>query len=315
LGSASIVGGKSVPITEAPWQLKMNADGSGCGAAWIGGRWALTAAHCVEDATASATYVWAGITRDRDMNNSNRVQAKRIIMYAADWVNPWRDIALLELNADITAPLARPIRWSTPADVTAGYESVGKECLASGWGALNSDYDWPDSLQAVYSKVKRLEPYVIHWAAQGGSQEIGSCQGDSGGPLAVKDGNGDWILAGISSFITSYCGDPDSESSYSRVSGFASWISQQTGGLTALGHPGFAAESWISFPGSGFTLARPGVIDVSIFDAAGALLYRRQAAHARGTHRFPSAGIPAGRYILSIRDKNSRAYSGFLLIP
>jgi secreted trypsin-like serine protease len=52
-----------------------------------------------------------------------------------------------------------------------------------------------------------------------------SCKGDSGGPLFVKDENGQWLLAGVTSrgtdLATTMCGDGGL---YVRVDGYQKWI-------------------------------------------------------------------------------------------
>jgi hypothetical protein len=54
---ASIVGGHAIGIEEAPWQLRLRTvypdTLHSCGAVW-GGRWALTAGHCVDSGLTAA---------------------------------------------------------------------------------------------------------------------------------------------------------------------------------------------------------------------------------------------------------------------
>ena len=76
--AGQIVGGKSISITEAPWQLHMG----GCGASWVGGKWVVTAAHCLDAGqTPASTYVHAGVTKRSEENNTTRTQAARITLH------------------------------------------------------------------------------------------------------------------------------------------------------------------------------------------------------------------------------------------
>ena len=150
---AGIVGGRSIGIGEAPWQLKLESGSTGCGAAWLGGRWALTAAHCVEKAPASATAVWAGITRASEAHAGNRVPIRRILIHPGWRKVDWQDIALLELDADIVSPAARPIRFAAPADVAAGWTRPGAAVWVTGWGGVDRAVRLVDSLQGVASRV------------------------------------------------------------------------------------------------------------------------------------------------------------------
>lgn len=57
----AIVGGKPITIKEAPWQLLLLAEhGNGstgnCAASWIGGKWVVTAGHCIEDPNLVETF-------------------------------------------------------------------------------------------------------------------------------------------------------------------------------------------------------------------------------------------------------------------
>lgn len=305
---SAIVGGKSISITEAPYQLLMKVDeGNGatgmCGAVWIGKRWVLTAAHCVEDAAPERTSVYAGITRLKEAKPAIAMKVARI-MANTEFPDTWKDIAVLELAQDIVSPLAKPIPYATPADARAGLTSPGKLVIATGWGGTNRDGDLADSLQSLRTAVADTQRYVISMVPRGTPKDAGSCGGDSGGPFVVRDAAGTgWIVAGLSSFITSYCGDPDSPSSYTRVSAFGSWIQQRTGLVTGgIDERAIIRTRYLTAPGR-FHLDRARILDLQAVDAAGAVLFSSRRAWPAGDHAFPAAGAISGtRFLRLIAD-------------
>ena len=319
-GVVQIVGGQTVGIQEAPWQLLLYLDmGNGtrgnCGAVWIGGRWALTAAHCVEHSTAAQAQVYAGITKTTEANASNRLTVSRILVNP-NWPASWQDIAILELNADVAAHLAKPIRYATAADVTAGSTNPGVACFATGWGGTNRQGDLSETLIGVNSKVKSVDKYMIFWAGQGGTANVGSCGGDSGGPVVVKDKSGAWILAGISSYITSYCGDPNSPAGYSRVSAFADWIKANTGDMAGISDGREIGPTPFFYAGAeSFHLSEPLRLDMYILDLAGAFVLRAAGYYPAGEHRLPSGDLPAGAYLLRVDGEQLRYRSVMRITP
>lgn len=305
--AAQIVGGKSISITEAPWQLHMG----GCGASWLGGKWVLTAAHCLDDNPApSETFVHAGVTRTRDENNSNRTAAARIILHPNYRKSTCDncDIALVELAAPITRPLARPIALATPADAAAGLEKAGVMCFATGWGFMDPKFTkTPDSLQGVYSRIHSADRNTINWAGNG-KDTVGSCMGDSGGPLAIKNAAGQWILAGVSSTIPGggddlMCGDPDGPPNYTRVSTFQPWIVGITGSFpTGVARPEEGLR--IAFPGNArFRLTAAQELETTLFSASGTRVLRARQYYPAGTHAISAKPLAPGRYWLRMEGK------------
>lgn len=75
-----------------------------------------------------------------------------------------------------------------------------------------------------------------------GKQERDSCQGDSGGPLVQFDRYGCPYQTGIVSWGVG-CGRADSPGVYTRVSSYADWIKQETGGFTSLAEGDVAKDN------------------------------------------------------------------------
>jgi secreted trypsin-like serine protease len=314
---AAIVGGGPIDIKEAPWQVLLQFHLSEnristCGATWIGGRWLVTAAHCPGAFTLDSMFVYAGITRKTEKSPSNGIGVARVIIHP-DYPVEWKDIALMELTSDITAVDARPIRMASPRDVTLGLTDPGKVVMATGWGGINRSMDKPDTLQRVLSMINDTTRYTITWAGFNAGN-VGSCTGDSGGPLAVKDSSGTgWILAGISSKIPTYCGDPIGPSQYTRVSSFFDWVQETTGGVTAVQPPQTTAPKIQWLPASGrFHLGSAQTLDLTFATLKGALVRKTRTYYSEGEHLLPTVDGATAPYILRIHGENlDVGYRGF----
>ncbi|MBK8010828.1 MAG: trypsin-like serine protease [Deltaproteobacteria bacterium] len=237
---SKIVGGADTTIEANPWQVSLRTtyDPHFCGGSIIAPDWVLTAAHCMQGASASTLRVVAGVTR-RSSTNSGQVREVSQIIVFPGFVTPTsgKDAALLHLSQpfDLSSPAVRTIPIATPADATAGLTDAGVNAMVTGWGTLHSnDYSLPEILQGVtvpiVSNAVAIQAYgagriTDDQLAAGvvGTGGKDSCQGDSGGPLTVPAPGGGRILAGIVSWGNG-CGDPSYPGLYSRVSSFTSWI-------------------------------------------------------------------------------------------
>ena len=144
-----IVGGTDTDISQIPFQVSLEINGSpcvgmhGCGGAILNAEWIVTAAHCVDGNTPlSALTVHAGSTDQTDNTVGQRIAVDQIIIHP-DWtgnVMPvGNDIALLHpvqplcFNANV-----QPVAYangSVPADVT----QVGNTVTISGRGRTNTN--------------------------------------------------------------------------------------------------------------------------------------------------------------------------------
>ncbi len=230
---------------------------STCGASFLGGKWLLTAAHCVEGVTASQLKVNVG---EYDLSNGaeNAQAVKRIYMHADyqldfDFNN---DIALIELvesanNEAITLlDLAQTSQLAIENSTVTVTGWGGREGYEAGGGPTSN---FPDVLHQVNLQLMTneeckdtlaqsfTEQYegtytannvgvtdaMICAAVAGGGK--GSCQGDSGGPLMV-DTNEGWQQIGVVSWGIG-CAADGFPGVYTRSALFTDWINQITQGI------------------------------------------------------------------------------------
>jgi len=148
-----------------------------------------------------------------------------------------------------------PVCFPAADDVFESQESI-----AVGWGSTSSGGSSASKHREVSLPIltnakceerfdgtsNLIEPKTQLCAGEEGGDKD-TCQGDSGGPLVVKKGDGNWYLAGltswvkiksksniplnskISSFFQGYgCGDGGV---YTRASAFRAWVESYTGPL------------------------------------------------------------------------------------
>lgn len=215
--------------------------GQFCGGSFIGGKYVLTAAHCVDDKAASEIDVSIGI---HDLNNEategQRVAVRAHYIHqdynASTAVN---DIAILELVNDVTAT-----QVTLASETEVNNLSVGQSLTVMGWGN-----------QSTTGKVYPTELYQVDlpYVDRGTCQNLGgnyatvgtdaicagyqaggkdSCQGDSGGPLVVNDG-GTYKQVGVVSWGDG-CAQANAYGVYSNVGYFDTngWINKKTANVS-----------------------------------------------------------------------------------
>ncbi len=253
-----IVGGKSIKIENAPWQIALFRfdEQSGqistqfCGGTIIDEYWILTAAHCVKGVKVNQIRVVASTTTLTDASSVGQImEVAEIIVhdqYNSDTIN--NDIALIRLQnpLDLSTLRAKSVPIMTKADEDNGFINPGVVGIISGWGSLTYHGDSPDSLQAVSIPIisndtankwfKESDPNgeqgtwdvtetMIAMGLENGG--ISGCHGDSGGPFVVKNADNDWSVAGVTSW-GKICGDPKMPSVYTKVSYFENYIMEHT---------------------------------------------------------------------------------------
>jgi secreted trypsin-like serine protease len=221
-----------------------------CGASFLGDKWVLTAAHCVDGANASLFKMNVG-EYDLSDGAENAIDIANIYIHPqfdADAIS--NDIALIELvsSSDVVG-----VKIAEP-DVTDQYAIENSLATVAGWGGRvgyapneGPTSDFPDILHkvdlrlttnaqcneelgksfdttAVYDSV--TDVMICAAIPEGGR---GACQGDSGGPLVVNTGLGVRQVGIVSwGFGCAAAGYPGV---YTRVSEFKDWISTITDGI------------------------------------------------------------------------------------
>ncbi len=227
-----IVGGSEVGDTRYPWMTALlsagstdAANGQFCGGSLIADRWVLTAAHCVEQETASSTDVLIG---QRDLNDSGgeRISVSRIIVHPDYASKGFPDLALLELASPSAAPVITlpTVQNPVPRD--------GETSTVIGWGQISEN--GPATAQLRETDVPIVDHATCNAAYNGQIDEQSmvcagspsgdrdSCYGDSGGPLFVQRDSA-FVQAGVVSFGEA-CGLAGVPGVYARVSSYHDWI-------------------------------------------------------------------------------------------
>nr|BAL43187.1 fibrinolytic enzyme [Enchytraeus japonensis] len=234
-----VVGGTDASPGEFPWQLSQQRLGGSwshsCGASLIGATRALSAAHCVDGASASILRVIAGL---HQRSNTAGTQTSNVAAYtmhesynqgSATFAN---DVAILNLATAITT--GGNIAFATLAQGSNDF--AGTTCVISGWGRTSASNALPDTLQKASIPVisgTQCQSLVAgigtiwdgHICLYDSAGNIGSCNGDSGGPLNCPSG-GSTVVAGVTSWGISSLGvcRQDYPSVYTRVSYYYTWI-------------------------------------------------------------------------------------------
>jgi len=217
---------------------------SSCGASFLGDKWVLTAAHCVDDGNPSGFKMNVG-EYDLADGAENAIDIANIFIHplyeAGEFDN---DIALVELVSSVDAPA---VQIAEP-EVTDQYATENSLATVAGWGGRlgyapgdGPTADFPDILHKVDLQLMTNEQcqdtlnsdgslvtanMLCAAIPEGGK---GSCQGDSGGPLVINTGSGVQQVGIVSWGIG--CAAQDYPGVYTRVSQYKQWMSAITEGV------------------------------------------------------------------------------------
>merc|ERR1719430_1752280 len=238
--SGRIVGGQEVnPMHSKPYQVYLQSCSSRgcamCGATLLNKRYAMTAMHCVEEASSLVVALGEhNIRADIENHQAKTIAVERVIKrpdYDTNSVN--NDVALLRLaqDVDFTSTIVPACLPSTSSQQYTGWQAV-----VSGWGTTSSGGATSDVLKETSQTIlANTAAECVQGAGGPGSTAVvpgtklcaykegtDSCQGDSGGPLVVMEG-GRWTVVGVVSYGFD-CAKPGFAGVYARVTNYLSWI-------------------------------------------------------------------------------------------
>ena len=252
-----IIGGTDAQETY-PWMVSIQVGAHFCGGALIGKDWVLTAAHCMEDISASELTLYIG---GHSLSNFASLEQHKV-----DWlvVHPdydpdsfYSDIALLKLSKSSDKTPVALLSATANDDLTEN-----EQVRVIGWGLTDAANG--SSVSNILQEVDlSFQPDNVcsdtyftginnYWQRSLCAGEIfggkDACQGDSGGPLIVKAGS-EWALTGLVSWGDG-CAEPNKFGAYTEVAFFHEWIEQRRRGVTVFG------PEKIGFVGKGRTKAQ-----------------------------------------------------------
>ncbi|WP_210442749.1 trypsin-like serine protease [Vibrio crassostreae] len=245
--SARIINGKEAtqgnwPFMAALVSRNVNAyDGQFCGASFIGERYVLTAAHCVEGNGREDLDVVIGVS---NLSASQAAQHRYAVdnIYVHEYYNSaatGNDIAIIELAEKPAESVVNLVDGYTRGNLNAG-----QMLTVMGWGDQDASDGYSSKSELYQVNVPLVNQYQCNTVPYSGYSSIGSdafcagysdggydsCQGDSGGPIVVST-NGVYEQLGIVSWGKG-CAEANAYGVYTNISYFDDWIDEQKAGFS-----------------------------------------------------------------------------------
>ncbi|XP_018319314.1 chymotrypsin-C-like [Agrilus planipennis] len=240
-----IIHGKQSVRGAWPWQVSLQLLhpqfgflGHWCGGVLISPKWLLTAAHCINNDLFNLPLaaLWTAVLGEWDQQveeySEERIPIEKIILHER-FHHFQHDIALMKLSRSVQTSGSSRIRIVCLPSSRLTYNQT-THCIATGWGRDAEDGHLSGRLLEshipVHDNAVCREKYGHSVSIKSGhlcaghlDGSTGTCVGDSGGPLQCASKDGQWILAGITSF-GSGCAKPGFPDVYTRLSYYLPWI-------------------------------------------------------------------------------------------
>ncbi|EGQ8579451.1 GlyGly-anchored extracellular serine protease VesC [Vibrio cholerae] len=247
--SSRIIGGEQATAGEWPYMVALTARNSShvfCGGSYLGGRYVLTAAHCVDKEDSAKGDVLLGAFDMNDVNTAERIHVRQIYVHNSYIdASMGNDIAVLELERD---PLPRR---SVQISDSSDFNELTKDSPMTviGFGKRKEvDGEKSDPATILHQVQVPFVPLpecktkgsdedakddyskLTNNAFCAGSFGKDSCFGDSGGPIFFDSNNGRKQMGVVS--WGDGCGRANSPGVYTNLSVFNDWLDDQQLGLS-----------------------------------------------------------------------------------
>ncbi|UJR24607.1 hypothetical protein I4U23_005982 [Adineta vaga] len=227
---ARVINGVAATPKSWPWTVALYRNGGfSCGGSLITYRHVLTAAHCVNDISASVLTVYAGLHKLADKSSGQSRSVSKIWYHPSYTATGFDyDVAVLTLASDFTGTGSVSLACLPPANNSI--PTNGEKGMLVGWGKTSATTPVTEqsTLQQVVLQIQNtssscdVRSDIAHKFCAGFG-ETGSCNGDSGGPIMTNVNNA-WTVTGIVSYGPVDC---DGSSVFTRVSYYRSLIDAQ----------------------------------------------------------------------------------------
>ena len=206
-----------IPASEFPALVDMPGEAHGV---LITPQWVITAAHTIPEHPELKQVVINGIPRDVErlaIHSGHKKPPQKLLDHALDTWDWTLFVVLLSSSDDIAlVKLAQPVTDVSPVAIHKGDDEFGQIVKIIGKGATGTGvtgFDLHSShrteLRRAHNKVTsahgRWFCYVFDKPSEALPLEGGLGGGDSGGPVLIQ-ADGDWLLAGLSSWTAPHQG-------------------------------------------------------------------------------------------------------------